>query len=90
MDFAEPFFLNGPFEQLQGGVAAVLLDDEEAHAGIIAGPHHAHTILPARSHRLFRHDVHVVLCRNYRLLRMDAARGAERHKIDLLIPEHLG
>ena len=53
---AEALLLDGTLQELQGGVAAVLLDDEHPDAGLVAGLDHAQAIVPARGHRLFGHD----------------------------------
>jgi hypothetical protein len=42
-----------PKRQLHRRVQAVLLDDEELHAGIAAGAHHGHAVVPLGGHGLF-------------------------------------
>ncbi|MNT05955.1 hypothetical protein D3C72_1406020 [compost metagenome] len=54
---AEAAAIDGFLEQLQRGVAAVLLDDEQAHACFVASLDHALAIFPAGGHRLFADDV---------------------------------
>ncbi len=57
MDAAEALFLDGALEELEGGVAPVLFDDEEVDAGLVAGLDHVDAVLPAGGHGLFSHDV---------------------------------
>ena len=70
-----------PLEQLQRGVAPVLLDDEQAHAGLVAGAHHALAVAPARGHRLFGHDVTPAARDLDRLLRVQPARRGEHDDV---------
>ena len=57
IDLAKPALLHGTLEQQERRISAVLLDDEEAHVGVVAGLDHPHAIVPARRHRLFGHYV---------------------------------
>ena len=77
VDTAEALFLDGAFEELEGGVAAVLFDDEEVDAGLVAGLDHAHAVLPAGGHGLFGHDVDAVAGGTDGLFRVQAAGGAQ-------------
>ena len=83
VDTAEALFLHGALEELEGGVAAVLFDDEEVDAGLIAGLDHVHAVLPAGGHGLFGHDVDAVAGGADGLLRVQAAGGAEGDQVRL-------
>ncbi|KAG1319475.1 hypothetical protein G6F63_014721 [Rhizopus arrhizus] len=54
---AEAALVDGLLQQLQGGIAAVLLDDEEADPGFVTGLDHALAVFPARGHGFFADDV---------------------------------
>ena len=83
VDLAEALFLDRAFEELEGGVAAVLLDDEEVNASLVAGLDHAHAVLPAGGHGLFGHDVDAMAGGKDGLLRVQPAGGAEGDQVGL-------
>ena len=83
VDAAEAFFFHRALKKLEGGVAAVLFDDEEVDAGLVAGLYHAHPVLPAGGHGLFGHDVDAMAGGADGLLRVQAAGGAEGDQIGL-------
>mmetsp|Transcript_39198 Transcript_39198/g.92169 ORF Transcript_39198/g.92169 Transcript_39198/m.92169 type:complete len:295 (+) Transcript_39198:544-1428(+) len=79
---AETALRHRPLEQLQRRVAAVLLDNEKAHTGIVTGLDHRQTVLPAGGHRLFRHHMQAGARGLDGLLGVQAARGGQHHAVD--------
>ena len=77
VDAAEALLLDRALEQLQRGVAAVLLDDEQVHAGLVAGVDHPLAVLPAGGHRLLGHHVAAGRGDLDRLLGVQPARRRE-------------
>ncbi|MCY1164422.1 hypothetical protein D9M73_43000 [compost metagenome] len=57
VDLAETLFFDRLLEQLERGVAAVLLDHKEVHAGVFTGAHHANAVFPFGGHGLFGQHV---------------------------------
>ena len=90
VDTAEALFLDGAFEELEGGVAAILFDDEEVDAGLVAGLDHVDAVLPAGGHGLFGHDVEARRGGLRGLPRMEAARRGEDHAVRLRSGQHPG
>lgn len=86
---AKAALIEGTLQHLQGGVAAVLLDDKKADTGIVTGLDHPYTILPAGSHRLFCHDVDTVASAEDRLVRMKPTRCAQGNEVQLFVGEHV-
>jgi len=80
--------LGGPLEELQGRVAPVLLDHEQAPAGFVAGLDHAQAIVPAGRHRLLGHHVAAGSGDLDRLFRMQAARRGEDDDVGIGLGEH--
>ena len=73
-------FCSTAFE-LQRGVAPVLLDHEEAHAGDVARSHHALAVLPVRRHRLLRDNVLAGLGSPHCLLGVKPARRGKNDDV---------
>ena len=57
VDLPEALLLDCALEQLQRGVAPVLLDHKKAHASLVAGLDHGAALFPARGHGFFGDDV---------------------------------
>ena len=90
VDAAEALFVDGPLEQLERGVAPVLLDHEKAASGFVAGVDHGQAVLPAGGHGLFRHDMTPGTGRLDDHLGMQAARRADGDEVAIALVQQLG
>ncbi|MNR07805.1 hypothetical protein D3C85_1239350 [compost metagenome] len=90
VDPAEAALVDGLLQQLQGGVAAVLLDDEKADAGFVAGLDHALAVFPARGHGLFADDMAAGLGDLDGLPRMQARGRGQDHGVGGAVGQQLG
>ena len=72
-------------QALQGRVETVLLDHEQMHTLLVAGGDHALAINETRRHRLLGHHVATGAGNLYRVLRMQAAGGAQHQHIGLRV-----
>ena len=70
-----------------GNVEAVLLDDEQLDAGLVAGADHVVGVLQPQRHRLLDDDVLSGLRAGDDMGGMHAARRQHRHRIDILAGE---
>ena len=85
---SEAALLGRPLEQLQGRVAPVLLDHEQAAAGFVASLDHAQAVMPAGRHRLLGHHVATGSGDFDRLFRMQAARRGQDNDVGIGLGEH--
>ena len=88
VDAAEAALLDRLFQQLKRAVAAVLLDDEQAGTGLIAGPHHRQAIAPAGGHGLLGHHVETGACGVGGLAGVQAAGGGQHDAVSLGVGQH--
>ena len=89
VDAAEAALLHGALHELQRGVPAVLLHDEEKDAGLVADAHHLLAVLPARGHRLLGDHVTSVTRAADGLRGVQPARRGEDHRVGVALLEQL-
>ena len=83
VDLAEAVGLDGALEQLQGRVLAVLLDDEEMHAGIVARLHHRLAVFQTGGHGLLAHHMATRLCHPDSLGGVESARRRQHDQVGI-------
>ena len=87
-DPAEPTLLNRPFQELQGRVAAVLLDHEQTHSGPVTRLDHRQAVAPPSRHRLFGHHVTTRRRALDGLGGVEPARCSENDDVRVRVPQH--
>jgi hypothetical protein len=88
IDATEATHLHRALEELDGGIEAVLLDDEELHARLVARSHERVGVLETGGHGLLRDHVHPALGRHDAVARVEAARSADGHYVCRHFIEH--